>query len=363
MDYETVKEMNDNNKECQLNCINNFYKPVYKNHYKNQNEDILYSRLQNLYKDTEDFKRRTTYRFEVNHLGFLTLVNKYDGNTIVIKGVNELYDYLNRKTYFIIENLSELKKHKHVLNTYNITVNTSQEIKDSVNIFLGDLDTLYIKRVNNIKEFVGKCVLRGDTILKSYDKTLYYIKRNNNIYLVSDCNLLIQAPANFKLNNMFCKKLVIDNLDITLMYSLKDFLKDCYTIESVEIKNFNFENIISLDGFFCNCYRLKNINIDFKNTSKLITMSYMFYKCDSLKSLDLRNFNVDNVEDFSNLFNSCMHLEYLDISTWNISSNYSTLTGMFTNCDYLKKVRVNSKVASLFKKKQVLKDNSIMEII
>ena len=34
MDYETVKEMNNNNKECQLKCIHNFYKPE----YKNQNE-------------------------------------------------------------------------------------------------------------------------------------------------------------------------------------------------------------------------------------------------------------------------------------------------------------------------------------
>ena len=44
------------------------------------------------------------------------------------------------------------------------------------------------------------------------------------------------------------------------------------------------------------CYSLENIDLSNFNTQNVEDMSYMFIRCASLESIDLSNFNTQNVK-------------------------------------------------------------------
>ena len=60
-----------------------------------------------------------------------------------------------------------------------------------------------------------------------------------------------------------------------------------------------------MDGMFCGCYSLNELNLSNFNTNNVTDMDSMFYGCSSLKELNLSNFNTNNVTDMFSMFYKC----------------------------------------------------------
>ena len=61
-------------------------------------------------------------------------------------------------------------------------------------------------------------------------------------------------------------------------------------------------------------------------------MAEMFRDCHSLKSLDLSNFNTSNINIMWNMFWNCFSLTSLNVSNFDISKVDSSLGHLFYNC-------------------------------
>ncbi len=69
-------------------------------------------------------------------------------------------------------------------------------------------------------------------------------------------------------------------------------------------------------------------------TSNVTTMAGMFNGCNDLISLDVSSFNTLNVRDMSNMFAGCSSLTSLNLSSFN-TENVILMGGMFSNCSGL----------------------------
>ena len=72
-----------------------------------------------------------------------------------------------------------------------------------------------------------------------------------------------------------------------------------------------------------------------------------FKNCESLTSIDISNFETSNVETMKGMFSGCKKLKYLDIS--NFSGNGET-NGFLTGVPLSGKVRVNKNFEDTIKK-------------
>ena len=66
----------------------------------------------------------------------------------------------------------------------------------------------------------------------------------------------------------------------------------------------------------------------------------MFKNCASLTSLDLSNFNTENLEIMVGMFANNGKLEYLDISNFN-TSNANNMDSLFDSCKSLKILKIS----------------------
>ena len=77
------------------------------------------------------------------------------------------------------------------------------------------------------------------------------------------------------------------------------------------------------------------------NTSNVTDMGYMFKNCGSLISLDVSNFDTSNVTIMRGMFEYCSKLTSLDISNFDIS-NVTDMYGMFADCTSLHILRLDN---------------------
>ena len=102
--------------------------------------------------------------------------------------------------------------------------------------------------------------------------------------------------------------------------------------------------------WFYDCNALKRIEgLEYLNTSEVKDMSGMFSDCWSLTSLDLKNFNTQNVTDMSEMFKGCSALTTIHCNTaWQCPESEN----MFADCTKLKgavaydKNKVDAKMAN-----------------
>ena len=80
----------------------------------------------------------------------------------------------------------------------------------------------------------------------------------------------------------------------------------CYSLNKLNLSNFNTKSVKNMKSVFMNCYSLKEINLFKYNTENVNIMSYMFYNCKSLKNLYISKFK----------FSKCLSIEMLDLSSF-----------------------------------------------
>ena len=126
---------------------------------------------------------------------------------------------------------------------------------------------------------------------------------------------------------------------------MNEMFKDCHSLTSLDLSNFDTSKIDNFANFFQNCYALETIDLSNFDTSKSYIFGNMFSQCHSLKSLNLSNFDSSNVMYMDNMFNGCNSLESLDLSNFDTSKAQGTHY-MFKDCYKLKSLDISNFVTS-----------------
>ena len=101
------------------------------------------------------------------------------------------------------------------------------------------------------------------------------------------------------------------------------------------------KDYIFVKGCYTYFYDLKNVEIinfgKVFRTDNVTNMSGMFWNCNNLKKMDLKYFDTSNVKDMGHIFRECRNLEYIDLTSFN-TSNVTSMYCMFYYCISLKEV-------------------------
>ena len=131
-----------------------------------------------------------------------------------------------------------------------------------------------------------------------------------------------------------------DNFTIT---SLSHMFANCTNLQSVDFGSYNFEGVDDLSYMFDNCKNLKDVKFNENiSTSNLQTVKGMFSGCESLTEVNLNSFTFENVENTNNLFYGCVNLINVTFSK-NISSDkLAEIDGMFEGCEKIVSIEIDS---------------------
>lgn len=234
----------------------------------------------------------------------------------------QVYNFFYKYPFSYITNLSVLnnKSNSYVYTNFPLNKEDFLYIKHNLSYLNYEIKTVKFMRVENIDIYKGKAVLGGWKIL--WDKypcivVLYYA---NNIYVLSDCTLVLDGNKESLFCDLNCKKLYIDNLDVSRVTNLEQCFIRCFNMEEIELKNFDTSNVKTMKMMFYDCTHLKKVTLDALNTSKVVTFESMFENCRSLEQLDLRTFDTSNLKGMPFMFLGCENLKGIDISTWNLDN-------------------------------------------
>ena len=136
-----------------------------------------------------------------------------------------------------------------------------------------------------------------------------------------------------------CSKLT--SLDLTKFNTgnvtdMNNMFYNCSSLTSLDVTLFNTEKVTNMNNMFENCSSLTSLDVTNFNTANVTNMSYMFFGCSELTSLYLTNFNTEKVTDMGNMFFGCSSLTTIYASSKFVTTQVSSSSGMFYNCEKLK---------------------------
>ena len=125
--------------------------------------------------------------------------------------------------------------------------------------------------------------------------------------------------------------------------SLIGFFGNLTKMETITgLEYLNTEKVTDMSYMFNNCSKLTSLDVTKFNTANVTNMRYMFYSCSALLSLDVTKFNTANVTNMSRMFSSCSKLTSLDVSKFN-TVNVTNMNRMFSSCQALTTIYASSK--------------------
>ena len=146
---------------------------------------------------------------------------------------------------------------------------------------------------------------------------------------------------------MFYSCSALLSLDVTKfntanVTNMSRMFSSCSKLTSLDVSKFNTVNVTNMNSMFYNCSKLTSLDVTKFNTANVTDMKYMFYSCSALLSLDVANFNTEKVTDMSFMFSSCSKLTSLDVSKFN-TVNVTNMNRMFSSCQALTTIYASSK--------------------
>lgn len=133
----------------------------------------------------------------------------------------------------------------------------------------------------------------------------------------------------------------IDGCAVTSMDSLMSNITSGTAIETLDLTHFDTENVKNMFEMFA---RLKDVNkiIYGKSfvTSNVTSMSGMFKDCSSLSDVLVDNFKTSNVIDMSHMFSGCAGLSRVEVSGFN-TEKVVNMTDMFAGCTTITDLPLN----------------------
>lgn len=315
MTYEDIKYFNERNKK-------DFY--AYCNYLYDNYEDK--SGLRRLKKFLE-------YSMEIKD-NVIVFCNS-NNESYEIKDIMDIMYFYERPNVYV-KNISLLKNNMQYIER-KIRVDNHFFTMLLMYLNVKECNLLAFKRVNNLKNYVAKCVLNGYTVIEYYEPDLIYIiYAKYDIYIVSDCTICFKNDYSYRFDSVRFKRLYIDNIDVSELKDIKGMFSNCKFVKSITLKNFDTRNCILMGSLFYNCINLEELNINF-DTHNVLFFNNMFSSCFSLVELHLNNFNFSSAQNMENMFADCINLESLEIPYFDKTSLKNS-NNMFLNCNKLRNI-------------------------
>lgn len=153
-------------------------------------------------------------------------------------------------------------------------------------------------------------------------------------------------------NTMFQRCTGIKNLDLTYFdtstvgTSMQNLFSECTALETVNIKNFDVNRFVSISSLFNGCSLLGEVDMSgWKNTSNITSATNVFKNCEKLTDIVLPQFS--SLTTIQRMFYGCSSLNYIDMSgiyPYNLTTVAEALLGVPPTCE----VRVNSNFYNKF---------------
>ena len=203
--------------------------------------------------------------------------------------------------------------------TYSLNVNSEKErekVKREVNINS-------LAKYNWFREGSGK---------------RHWVLYNTEMYEVKE-TLTHDKYIHYKENSNLAPIIPINATSCLFMF------RNCWSLESLDLNNFDTSQVTEMGGMFFWCVTLKSLDLSFFNTSKVTSMFNMFRNCYSLTQLDVSNFNTSKVTRMNAMFSGCSKLTSLDLSSFNTSiiTNTIEMICMFERCNSLTTIYISDK--------------------
>ena len=125
--------------------------------------------------------------------------------------------------------------------------------------------------------------------------------------------------------------------DIENVRNMNSMFCHCYSLEKLDLQNFNTTGVTNMREMFALCSNLTELNIQSFNTINVTDMRYMFSECSSLTKLNIQSFNTSNVTNMEGMFSRCSGLENLNLNNFN-TEKVTNMRCMFLVCISLGKL-------------------------
>ena len=188
-----------------------------------------------------------------------------------------------------------------------------------------NMDGLNTSKVYNMTLMFYKC-----TALESIDLSML------DISALTEASQMLQGCTNLKSVGFFRGTPKGQNT-----YTINSMLRDCTSLETVDVSEFNPENIYGLSAVFQGCTSLKTIDLSSWNVQNVKYFRSLFEKCTALESVDLSSWNVASAEELDSMFYGCSNLKSVNFSGWN-TPNLKNIDYMFGGCSALTSLDLSS---------------------
>lgn len=122
--------------------------------------------------------------------------------------------------------------------------------------------------------------------------------------------------------------------DLSNVTVAASFARNCTSLTTLDVSNWNTTNITNIVYFVAGCSSLTTLDVSNWNTSNVTTFFSFVRSCTNLTALDVSNWNTSKVESFGSFAISCGSLTTLDVSNWN-TSNVTNFEGFARLCPNL----------------------------
>jgi surface protein len=123
--------------------------------------------------------------------------------------------------------------------------------------------------------------------------------------------------------------------------SLANAWNYCYSLQSLDISDYDVSNVITLAGTWSNCRSLQLLDIGNWDVSNVTNLSSTWQNCYVLRQLDISDWDVSNVTTLADTWSGCMSLRELNVGNWDVH-NVSTLNSTWSGCASLKNLDIGN---------------------
>ena len=183
---------------------------------------------------------------------------------------------------------------------------------------------------------VGK-MFYGCTSLQSLDLSNWIIREN------------FEAESLFDECTSLTTIIGIENWNINNFINMKHMFRNCKSLTSINMPNFNPINKCDVDELFNGCNSLINVNIiGWHMSSKIKGWWFRFFRnCKSLTELDLSSWVFDeqvNIGGFTSTFQGLTNCQTINLSSWNLVDNNNVASWGFADCPNLVNLNLGNNI-------------------